>query len=242
MQAREDGVDQAGVAEDEEPGVGADQKTGPERQEHQLQVEAAALARARDEEREREAGGDAEGGGESGDPDRAPEDGEVEGVGKAGEAFEGCGPLDAAVVAAREEAVGADDGERGGEEEGHPDAGGQEECRSNAHMSHTFLKPQETPCAAAALSAEEALRAEEDRRKVRLTACRGSRRAEARRQGRSPDPTTAWAGGMRCEVSFEAHLVGRLPVEPDGFAFGKGVVFAGDFGGGAAAGFEADVT
>ena len=65
MQADEHGVDEARVAQDEEPGVGADEKTGPEGQQDELQIEVLASAGARDEERERKAEQRAESRGEA---------------------------------------------------------------------------------------------------------------------------------------------------------------------------------
>ena len=58
--------------------------------------------------------------------DGAPEHPEIQRVGETGEIFDGPRLLDASVIAARQEAVAADDGERSGEEERHPEAGGQQ--------------------------------------------------------------------------------------------------------------------
>ena len=41
-------VDQAGVAQQEDPGVGADQEAGPERQHDELQVEVLVASAARE--------------------------------------------------------------------------------------------------------------------------------------------------------------------------------------------------
>jgi len=63
----EDGVDKAGIAEDEEPGIGADEEAGPEGQEDELEEEVLMAAGSGDEESQREAQQCAEGRGKGRD-------------------------------------------------------------------------------------------------------------------------------------------------------------------------------
>ncbi len=133
MHGLEQSVHETGVAEDEEPGVSADEEAGPEGQKDELEPERFALPRPGDEEGEGEAEDHRERGGEGGDPDGAPEDGEIERVCKAGEIFESPGRFNTAVFATGEKAVGADDAERGGEEERHPQAGREKEEAAEGH-------------------------------------------------------------------------------------------------------------
>ena len=68
----------------------------------------------------------------AGDAERAQQDRAVERVDQAPVVFERPGPLDPAVDAARQQAVGADDGERREEENGKPQAGGEQEPEAEA--------------------------------------------------------------------------------------------------------------
>ena len=78
-----------------------------------------------------------DGGGQRHD-ERAQQDREIQRIGEAPVAFDGPRLLDAAVDAARQQAVGQHDGERRGEQHGQPEPGGQQEPGAQLH-SNTHL-------------------------------------------------------------------------------------------------------
>ena len=99
---------------------------------HQVQIEALASRRAGDEQRQRKCEHHADGRRQSREQNGAQQDRAVERVDHAPVVFEGPGPLDAAIDAARKQAVGADDGQRREEENDKPQTGREQEPEAEA--------------------------------------------------------------------------------------------------------------
>src|SRR5947209_4490578 len=126
MQSEQDSVEEPSVAQNEEPGVGAHQKTCPERQQHKLQVQVLPPARASDKERERKAEQRTQRRSRGCDPDRAPQNGEIERIEETTIVLKCPRLLCAPIVAASEKAVTADDGKRSGQKDCGHYPGGQQ--------------------------------------------------------------------------------------------------------------------
>ena len=207
-------VEQAGVAQQEHPGVGANQKAGPERQHHQAEIEVLAPAGARDEQREREAEQQTERSGRARDPERAPEDGEIDGIDQALVTFRGPGRGDAAVDAARQEAVAEDDGER---REKQRDASTVQEGARN-HARRRFIRiaaRRPVPTTDGRLH-----RARRWRRGAKPPRRRARHRPSEHRRGRSCRETwneRRWRGASdgRCAMARAMRMAsGRTPTSP----------------------------
>jgi hypothetical protein len=134
--SQKQGVEQAGFAQQEEPGVGAHEEAGPERQHDERQIEIAARAGTGDEQRQGETRRQADQRGGARQQDRAPEDPEVQRVGHPHPVFQRPRRFHAAVSAAAQHAVSGDDGQRADEQQReHQTRGREEESAQAGHCS-----------------------------------------------------------------------------------------------------------